>query len=98
MSDPGFEKEFAVYSEDEENVMKLLSPGLRQWIVDFRARTKSLLFLSFSGSKMNIAVYLKKNLFEPAIFRKVTDYNTVYKSFQYIMLFANLLGDMGKKA
>ncbi|KPK85911.1 MAG: hypothetical protein AMS27_06230 [Bacteroides sp. SM23_62_1] len=98
MNDPEFDKEFAVYSEDEENIKKLLSPGLRQWIVDFKARTKSMLSLSFSGSKMFIAVNLRKNLFEPAIFRKVTDYDTVYENFQYIMLFGNLLEDMGKKA
>jgi len=98
MNDPGFEKEFAVYGEDRENVIKLISPGFRQWMIDFRARTKSQLFLSFNGSKMSIAVYLKKRLFEPAIFRKVTNYDAVYESFQYIMLFANLLEDMRRKA
>ncbi len=97
MNDPEFDKEFAVYAEDEENARKLLSAAFRQWMIDFRTRTNSQIFLSFTATKMNIAVYLRKNLFEPGIFRKVTDYDTVYESFQYIMLFANLLEDMGRK-
>lgn len=97
MNDPEFDNKFAVYGEDEENVRKLLSAAFRQWMIDFRNRTNSQIFLSFTGTKINIAVYLRKNLFEPGIFRKVTDYDAVYKNFQYIMLFANLLEDMGRK-
>lgn len=97
LKDPVFEKEFAVFGGDFEVVKQILTPGLRQWIMDFRSRTKSILFLSFKGPKMNIAVSLIKQLFEPAIFRKVTDYNFIFENFQYLMLFNGLLEELSKR-
>ena len=97
LEDPIFEKVFAVYGQDLTAVKQILTPGFRQWMIDFRAKTNSQLYLSFKATKLNVAVYLKKQLFEPRIFRDVTDYNFVFENFQYIMLFNGLLEDLSKK-
>jgi hypothetical protein len=68
-----------------------------RWILDLKVKTGSKVYLSFTGSKMNIAVSLRKNLFEARIFKKVTDYNFILENFQYLVLFNGLLEDLGRK-
>jgi hypothetical protein len=97
VEDPIFEKVFAVYGRDLTAVKQILTPGFRQWMIDFRAKTNSLLYLSFKETKLNVAVRLKKQLFDPRIFKNVTDYNFIFENFQYLMLFNGLLEDLGKR-
>jgi hypothetical protein len=97
LEDPVFEKGFAVYGSDEVAIRQMLTPGLRQWMADFRAKTDSLLFLSFKGSKMNIAAYMQKQLFEARIFRKVDDYNFILEYYRYLSLFTGILEEISKR-
>jgi len=46
---------------------------------------------------MNIAVSLKKQLFEPPLFKKVTDYNFIFENFQYLMVFNGLLEEISNR-
>jgi len=96
LDDPQFEKEYSVHSEQSENAKKLVTPGLRQWLIDFREKTKSQVFLSFTDTKMNMGVFLKRQLFEPPIFKKVDNYDYILENFRYLMLFHGLIEDMGK--
>jgi len=97
LEDTVFEQEYAVYGEDIEAIKKIISPGLRQWIMDFRVKTGSQLYLSFTGPKMNLAVSLKKNFLEPPVFKKINDYNFIFENYQYLLLFNGLLEDLSKK-
>lgn len=97
LEDPIFEKVFSVYGGDLTTVKQILTPGFRQWMIDFRTKTNSQLCLSFKGPRMNIAVPLKKQLFEPPLFKKVTDYNFIFENFQYLMLFNGLLEEISNR-
>ena len=97
MEDPGFENSFAVYGSDAAIIRQMISPGLRQWITDFKAKTNSLVFLSFKGSRLNIASYNKKPLFEARIFRKINDYDFILENWQYLVLFNGILEEISKR-
>ena len=64
LEDPQFEKLFAVYGEDQVEARYLLSPAMMSRIMKLRERLGSQLSLSFTGSKLHMAIETKSNLFE----------------------------------
>jgi hypothetical protein len=97
LDDPVFENNFSVYGTDAATIKQMISPGLRQWMTDFREKANSLLFFSFKGSRLNIGAYIHKQLFEARIFRKVDDYDFILENFRYLALFNGILEDISRK-
>lgn len=68
LEDPEFEREFAVYGSDQIEARYILSTSLMQRILDFQRKTGLKLHLSFTGSKVYVALPMTKNCFEPSFF------------------------------
>ena len=97
MGDEEFRKDYAVYSEEPEKVKEMITPGLMQWILDFKKTTNSRVFVSFAANKLNIGVYMKRNLFEPPLFRKTENYEYIWQNFSYLVLFTGLVEEMARR-
>ncbi len=65
MEDPEFEKQFKVFSTDQIEARYILTPSLIRRIVNFRAKTKSPIRLSFIASRVFVAIPTQHNHFEP---------------------------------
>jgi hypothetical protein len=67
LEDLGFEREFVVYGSDQIEARYILSTSLMRRILDFKKKTKTKIYLSFSGSKVYIAlpkkIYSSRNIF-----------------------------------
>ena len=97
MGDEEFRKDYAVYSEEPEKVKEMITHGLMQWILDFKKTTNSRVFVSFASNKLNIGVYMKRNLFEPPLFRKTENYEYIWQNFSYLVLFTGLVEEMARR-
>lgn len=73
LEDPVFEREFAVYSDDQVEARYILSPALMRRMVEFRRKAGGNVYFSFGGGNVNIAISSKKDRFEPRIFKTVLD-------------------------
>lgn len=94
LENPDFEKEFCVYGEDQVEARYILSPSLMERILAFRRKWKSRMSLSFSDSKLYIAINMNRNLFETRIFRSVTDYDFMEENFRFLTLLTGLVDDL----
>jgi Protein of unknown function (DUF3137) len=65
IEDREFERLFAIYSDDEGEARRILSPSLVASIVRFRKRTGQTLCLSFDGSRLYVAIPSQRDRFEP---------------------------------
>jgi len=97
LGDEEFRKNYAVFSEDPENAEVMITPGLMQWILDFKNTTNSQVFVSFAANKLNIGAYMKRNLFEPPLFRKTENYDFLWQNFRYLLLFTGLVEEMARR-
>ncbi|MHC4989207.1 MAG: DUF3137 domain-containing protein, partial [Planctomycetota bacterium] len=74
LEDPEFEREFVVYGSDQIEARYILSTSLMRRILDFKNKTGTKIYLSFTGSKVYVAVPMTKNMFEPKYFASVSDF------------------------
>ncbi len=80
-----FEKYFVVYSENENQARQIVSEGLMDKAVKFRARHRSSwLRLSFSGPQVFIALSCPRNLCEPTLFGPVVNFSKLEQYLECI--------------
>jgi hypothetical protein len=72
LEDPEFEREFVVYGNDQIESRYILSTSLMRRILDFKTKTGTKIYLSFTGSKVYVAVPMTENMFEPKYFSVVS--------------------------
>ena len=94
LEDPEFEKYFVVYGDDQIQARYILSTSLMKRIVDFKKKTDREIYLSFLGTKVNIAVSFKKNLFEPRVFKTLLDFDMVREYFEDLTLAYGIVEDL----
>ncbi len=94
LEDPEFEKLFVVYSADQIEARYILSPSLMQRIVEFKKKTDKKIYLSFTLSKLFVAIENSKNLFEPRIFSSVVDFEPVLEYFRDIIMITGIVEDL----
>jgi hypothetical protein len=73
LEDPAFEKLFVVYASDQVEARYILSTALMARITDFRTRSGHALRLGFVDSRLYAAIDVRRNLFEPRLFRSIDD-------------------------
>lgn len=73
LEDPEFEKEFAVYGDDQVEARYILSTSLMSRITELKKKLGCKLYLSFVGSSVYIGIHWSKNLFEPNIKKSLMD-------------------------
>jgi hypothetical protein len=80
LEDPEFERLFVVYSSDQIEARYILSASLMARISAFRIKSGQALRLGFVDSKLYAAIDLRRNLFEPRLFRSLAD-RALYREF-----------------
>lgn len=74
MDDNNFEKEFVVYSTDQIEARYILSHALMTRLLNFQQKSQHPVYVSFIGGTIYIAIYHKKDLFEPSVFHSLLEY------------------------
>jgi len=94
IDDPEFGKEFVVYGDNIMASKKVLTPALMKRITEFKKMTGHKVYLSLVGNKMNVAIPLVQDLFEPPVFGSMLHYDTIYENYKYLKLSRGLLKDL----
>ena len=94
LEDPEFEKEFAVYGDNQVTARYILSTSLMEKIMTFKKKTGRPLYMSFVHSKVYIALSYNKNFFEPKMFSTVLDFNLLLEYYNDIALFIGIVEDL----
>ena len=94
MEDPEFEKLFVVYGEDQVEARYILSTSLMRRIVEFRTRTQKDMRLSFSASKLHVALPFEKELFEPKIMESLLNIAHIQAYYDDLKLAIDIVDDL----
>lgn len=93
LEDPQFMRMFSVHG-DQVEARYILSAALMQRILEFRQRTRQKLWLGFVGSHVYVAIRLRRNLFEPRLFRTIRN-PKIYRQFRDdLALFTGIVEDL----
>jgi len=94
LEDPEFEREFVVYGDDQIEARYILSTSLMQRILDFKRKTGTKIHLSFTGSKVYVAVPMKKNMFEPKYFSNISDFSPILDYYRDLTFAVGIVDDL----
>ena len=94
MEDPEFEKLFVVYGEDQVEARYILSTSLMRRIVEFRTRSRKDMRLSFSASKLHVAIPFEKELFEPKIMESLLNIAHVQEYYEELKLAVDIVDEL----
>ncbi len=94
LEDAEFEKEFAVYSDDQVEARYILSPALMRRLLDFRRRTKKDVQFSFVRSSVHISIPFHEDLFEPRLFRTVVAFEPIQGYFEVLSMAVGVVEDL----
>jgi len=94
LEDPEFERNFVVYGDDQIEARYILSPALMARIVDFKRKTGQKIYLSFVGSKVFVAVWINRNLFEPKLFNTLLDFEPIKQYYEDLTLAIGIVEDL----
>jgi hypothetical protein len=94
LEDPEFEREFVVYGSDQIEARYILSTSLMQRILDFQHKTGTKIHLSFTGSKVYVALPLARNCFEPKYFAAADDFGAIAEYYHDLSLAIGIVEDL----
>ncbi|BBO76634.1 hypothetical protein DSCW_40510 [Desulfosarcina widdelii] len=94
MEDPEFEKLFVVYGQDQVEARYILSTSLIRRIVDFRNRANQEMRLSFSASKLFVAIPFQRELFEPKIRESLLNISHIQEYYDDLKLVVDIVDDL----
>ncbi|MDH4201964.1 MAG: DUF3137 domain-containing protein [Phycisphaerae bacterium] len=94
LEDPEFEREFVVYGNDQIEARYILSTSLMQRILDFKNKTARKIYLSFTGSRVYVAVPMTKNMFEPKYFSSVNDFEPIFDYYRDLTFATGIVDDL----
>ncbi|MBX3042474.1 MAG: DUF3137 domain-containing protein [Candidatus Kapabacteria bacterium] len=94
LEDIEFEKEFAVYSDDQIEARYILSTSLMQRILEFKRKAGSDIMMAFKESCIYMAIPIKGNLFEPKIFGKLVSEDTLRKYYADLNIAISSIEDL----
>lgn len=93
-NDEVFDKNFVVYSDNPASALKILTKELRQRIIDFKLKMNHKVYVSFVGNRLNVAIPLKIDLFEPPVFGSMLNYDSIYENYKYLQLVTGIVHDL----
>ena len=94
LDDPEFEKLFVVYGDDQIEARYILSTSLMARIAAFRKKVGRDIYLSFTQSKMFLAISCPGEMFEPPLFRSVIGFDSVVKYFRDLQLALSIVEEL----
>jgi len=90
LEDPEFEKEFAVYSDDQVTARYILSTSMMEKLTAYKRSSGHPVYISFVSGRIFVAISIAENLFEPKIFGSLVDFEAVKKYYESLELGAGL--------
>lgn len=90
----GFEKEFVVYADDQNNARYILTPVIMERILTLRKKSGDIIYISFIGSKVYVALSFKKDYFEPRVFSSLVDFSEIQTIYEIIYLTIGIVEDL----
>lgn len=94
LEDPEFEREFVVYGNDQIESRYILSTSLMQRILNFKNKTGTKIYLSFTGSKVYVAVPVNRNMFEPKYFSSMKDFEPIQNYYQDLTFAVSIVDEL----
>jgi hypothetical protein len=94
LEDPEFEEFFVVYGSDQIEARYILSPALMARITGFKKKSGIPVYLSFTGSRLHIAMTTGKNMFEPKILSTILEFKTVQQYWDDLRLALDIVEDL----
>ena len=94
LEDPEFEREFVVYGNDQIESRYILSTSLMRRILDFKQKTGIKIYLSFTGSKVYVAVPINRNMFEPKYFSSTSNFEPILDYYRDLTFAVGIVEDL----
>ncbi|WP_318458947.1 DUF3137 domain-containing protein [Photobacterium leiognathi] len=94
LEDPRFEQHFSVYSNDQIEARYLLTPAMMERLVEFVAKAKNKVSLSFINNNIYIAISNSKNYFEPALFTQSDCFESVQDIAHDLQFVIDIVNDL----
>ena len=94
LEDPEFEKNFAVYGDDQVTARYILSTSLMERMLAYKKETKKNVYFSFVNSSIYVAVSCGKTLFEPKIFGSLLDFAMIKEYYKDLELATGIVEDL----
>lgn len=91
MDNSKFEREFAIYSDDQIEARYILSHALMDSILEYKKLVGRNLYISFANSNIYIAIGYNEKLFEPKIYKKITSFDEVSFYFKVISMTVDIV-------
>lgn len=94
LADVEFEREFAVYSDNQITARYVLSTSLMRRLLNFRQQIKKRVYLSFVNGKLYMGIEIYKDLFEPTVFRTLLNFELIREFVSYMQLGKNIVEEL----
>ena len=94
LEDPEFEKAFVVYGSDQVESRYILSTSLMRRILSFQQKLNVPVYIAFVNANVYLAIDIKKNLFEPRVFRTLLDFALVREYLEDLSLAVGIVEDL----
>lgn len=94
LEDPEFEREFAVYSEDQIEARYILSTNLMQRLVQFRKKSGREISVSFVNQSIYMAIAYDRDLFEPNLFTSTMKFEPIQKYYENLQLIISIIDEL----
>jgi hypothetical protein len=94
LEDVDFEKEFVVHSTDQVEARYILTPAIMEAMLRIRRLNNQGVHFSFVGSRVFCALSIRKDLFEPKIFKAgidISEIENMYHLFEINQIIINEL-------
>jgi hypothetical protein len=94
LEDPEFERLFVVYGQDQVEARYILSTSLMERITAFQKNARKEIRLSFSGSKLYVAIAFDHELFEPALMDSLLDFSGIKEYYDDMKLMTDIVQEL----
>ena len=94
LEDPEFEKRFVVYGQDQVEARYVLSTSLMHRMVAFQTRTAKKMRISFSESKLFVAIPFETELFEPKIRQSLLNIDHIQEYYDNLKLVVDIVEEL----
>lgn len=94
LEDPEFEREFAVYGEDQVEARYVLSPALMERIRSYRKKIGTDMHISFVHSNIYVAIPVNGDTFEPCLFRSIVNRSLARRCFEALEQGTGIVEDL----
>ncbi|MDY0079144.1 MAG: DUF3137 domain-containing protein [Ignavibacteriaceae bacterium] len=89
-----FEKEFAVYSQDEIECRYILSLSFMERIIALRKKSSLPFSMSFVNSNLYLAVSYDRDVFRPPVFFSQINFDRILEMYEDILFYTGIVDDL----